>query len=266
MKIFALAQRYWAIYSPRMRTIEIQTQQNVAIECELASLKERILAFFIDLLALLVVYIILVFAFLTTATGRAVLEYGFGGSLIFFFFPLAMFMAYHILQERFSNGQTLGKKAMGIRVARLDGWQPSFQDCLLRALFHLIETIGCIGILSTLIVGATTLQQRMGDLAAHTVVIRLRNRLIFNLEDILGISSPEDYTPEFPQVVRLSEEDMLTVKNVLARYEQFSNRAHLQVLEALGDRLAVLLDIRDRPSDPRVFLKQLLRDFVVLTR
>ena len=266
MKIFALAQKYWAIYSPRMRTIEIQTPQNVAIECELASLKERILAFFIDLLALFVVYIILLFAFLSTAAGRSVLEFGFGSPLMFFFFPLAMFMSYHIFQERFSNGQTLGKKAMAIRVARLDGRQPSMQDCLLRVLFHLVETIGCVGIISALMVGATALQQRIGDLAAGTVVIRLRNRLIFNLEDILGISSPEDYTPEFPQVVRLSEEDMLTVKNVLARYQQFGNRAHLEVLEALGDRLAILLDIRERPSDPRVFLKQLLRDFVVLTR
>lgn len=266
MKIFALAQKYWAIYSPHMRTIEIQTPQNVAIEFELASLKERILAFFIDLLVLLAVYFILLFAFFAAEMSTDSSGYGFGGPLVFFFFPLGMFMGYHFFQERFSNGKTLGKKAMGIQVLRLDGRQPSAQDSLLRVLFHLVETIGCVGILAALLVSATVRQQRLGDMGAHTVVIRLRNRLTFDLEDILGISSLEAYTPEFPQVVRLSEEDMLIVKNVLARYQQFGNRAHLQVLEELGDRLAALLDIRDRPTDSIVFLKQLLRDFVVLTR
>ena len=249
-----------------MRTIEIQTPQNVVIECELASLKERILAFFIDFLVLFVGYLILFFVFLSTQMGRSLMSFEFAGPLLFFFFPLAMFMAYHFLMEYFNSGQTLGKKAIGIRVVRLDGRQIAAQDCLLRVLFHLIETLSCAGILAMMTVGAMVRSQRLGDLGAHTVVVRLRNELVFSLEDILGINTSEDYVPVFPQVTQLSEKDMLVLKNTLDRYQQFGNRAHLQVLEELGDRLSVLLEIRDRPADPLVFLKQLLRDFVVLTR
>lgn len=249
-----------------MRTIEVQTPQNVAIEYEIASLRERMLAFIIDLLALTAVYLILLFCFLATSLGNAVLEFGFGYGLVFFFFPLGMFMGYHYLLEMYGQGQTWGKKAMGIRVVRLDGRAPSAQDCLLRTFFHLVETLACAGILSALLISATERHQRLGDMSAHTVVVRRHNILNFNLEDILGINSQESYSPVYPQAGQLSERDMLTVKNALARYQAHSNRAHLLVLKALSDRLADLLGITERPADPLVFLKQLLRDFVVLTR
>ena len=255
-----------AYYYLYMRTIEVQTPQNVVIEYEIASLRERMLAFFIDLLVILLIYLVLLFAFLATSFGNAVLDFGFGAGMVFFFFPLLMFMGYHYLSEMYNQGQSWGKRAMGIRVVRLDGKVPSAQDCLLRTFFHLVETLACVGILSAFLISSTAHQQRLGDMSAHTVLVRLRNVLSFSLQDILSINSQENYSPVYPQAAQLSERDMLTVKNALARYQEHSNRAHLLALEALGDRLADLLGIKDRPSDPIIFLKQLLRDFVVLTR
>lgn len=249
-----------------MQTIEIQTAQNVVIEYEPASLRERVLAFFIDLLILIATYLVLLMGILSIPWGREMAGSGFGANLLFFFFPVAMFLGYHFLSETFGGGQSWGKKAMGIRVMRLDGREPQAQDYLLRAFFHLLETLNCAGILAALLISSTQRNQRLGDMSAHTIVVRLRHMLRFRLEDILNINSLEDYTPVYPQAAQLSERDMLTVKNALARYQQFRNPAHRQALEELGARLAELLQIREPIQEPAGFLKQLLRDYIVLTR
>ena len=95
-----------AYYYLYMRTIEVQTPQNVVIEYEIASLRERMLAFFIDLLVILLIYLVLLFAFLATSFGNAVLDFGFGAGMVFFFFPLLMFMGYHYLSEMYNQGQS----------------------------------------------------------------------------------------------------------------------------------------------------------------
>lgn len=155
---------------------------------------------------------------------------------------------------------------MGIRVIRLDGREPKPADYLMRAFFQLVDTLTSMGILAALLISSTARGQRLGDIAAHTVVVRQRNMIRFSLEDILRINSLEDYTPTYEQVKTLSEQDMLTVKNALARYQTFRNAAHSAAIIELTDRLCAFLNIEQRPENAVEFLKTLLRDYIVLTR
>ena len=71
-----------------MKTIDIRTTQNVTIEYELATLRERILAFFIDFV---IVYVVCVIIMFTMATGfrDALLQienYGLVSIVVFSFF------------------------------------------------------------------------------------------------------------------------------------------------------------------------------------
>lgn len=246
-----------------MQSIEIKTTQNVTIEYELASLRDRILAFIIDLTIIGFSYLILSL-FFSAAFGRA-MDSSFGRILLGLL-PVVGFVVYQFMSELFSNGQSLGKKALNIRVVRLDGRQPSTTDYLLRAIFHLIDTLFSSGILAALVVSTSVKKQRLGDMAANTTVIRTTNNLKFRLSDILNIDSLEDYTPVYPEVKKLSDEDMLVIKSVIRRHSVHKNQAHHQLVRDLTDRLVKLLDIQQPNPNKIEFLKTLLRDYIVLTR
>ncbi len=247
-----------------MDTIEIKTSQNVTIEYELAPLRERILAFFIDLIIVLAAYIMIMIMVFSLFPGMDV-----DGMLMYVLYsivPIGIFILYQLASEAFHHGQSLGKKSMALKVVRLDGRQPSLSDYTLRAVFHLIDTILSLGVLGALLISSTTRHQRLGDMTANTTVIRTRSNLRFQLSDILRINTLENYTPQYPAVQQFSEQDMLLIKNVIARYRSFPNQAHADIVRSLSRKLAGQLGLAESPREEMEFLKTLIRDYIVLTR
>lgn len=245
------------------QSIEITTTQNVTIEYELASMRDRILAWLLDAFVVVFGYVLL-----------------YQLALIFFgslwdngwsmFWSVMLFLAYflyNIFMEILNSGQTLGKMGMNIRVVRLDGKDPEWSDVVLRSILQLVDSLFCFGIIGILLIKTTPKCQRLGDMAANTTVIKIQQTgWRFRLEDILNISTLQNYNPTYPQVRNLSERDMIFVKNVLARQQRYPNLAHDEVVEDLVTHLMPLLDIRERPLNRLEFLKTLLKDYIVLTR
>lgn len=247
-----------------MKTIEIRTTQNVVIEYELATLWERFLAFLIDALIVFLCYAVLAGLFLNAASEN--LEDAMWLVSVIVALPMILFIFYQLLSEVLADGQSWGKKAMGIKVVRLDGQEPGLSDYLLRAVFHFIDTFLSITALAALFISSSAQRQRLGDMTANTSVIRIKFSLRFRLDDILKINSLKDYEPEYPEVRKLSEQDMLLIKNIISRYRKFPNEAHQQVINDLVQRLQQELDIVAIPRDKITFLKTLIRDYIVLTR
>ncbi len=247
-----------------MKTIEIKTTQNVTIEYELATLWERFLAFLIDALCVAVMYIILSALVLNNLFGE--LEDINWIISVVVALPMILFIFYQLLSEVLADGQSWGKKAIGIKVVRLDGQEPGLSDYLLRAVFHFVDTFLSITALAALFISSSAQRQRLGDMTANTSVVRIKFSLRFRLEDILKINSLQDYEPEYPEVRRLSEQDMLLIKNIISRYRKHQNKAHKQVVEELVARIRQQLDIAEIPRDRIAFLKTLIRDYIVLTR
>jgi len=247
-----------------VKSIEITTTQNVTIEYELARLRERALAWFMDVLLILLAYFVLL----------QVLHLIFGGifsgnisDVALALLPFLGFFLYHIFFEIWNIGQSPGKMAMGIKVVRLDGKDPEWSDVVLRAVLHLVDSLFSFGVIGAVLVKTTGKGQRLGDLAANTTIIRVKSAShMFRLADILGISTLENYQPTYPQVRTLSERDMIFIKNVLARRQRYPNRAHQDVLDDLVTHLMPLLGIEQRPANGIEFLRTLLRDYIVLTR
>jgi uncharacterized RDD family membrane protein YckC len=251
------------VSKPMQRAIDIRTAQNVTIEYELAPLRERMLALLLDYAIISVAYLVLLQLLLLVLPNFT----DNGWIKAFVVFPYLLFFLYNILFEIWNNGQTPGKRAMNIKVVRLDGKDPEWSDVVLRALLHLVDTIFSLGIIGALLIKTTNKHQRLGDIAANTTVIRLFSaRFQFQLQDILNISSLGNYVPQFPQVRDLNERDMIFVKNVLERHQDHPNAAHEVVVEDLVTRLTGLLEVRERPVNDVEFLKTLLRDYIVLTR
>jgi uncharacterized RDD family membrane protein YckC len=248
-----------------MQTIDIRTTQNVTIEYELASLRERMLAFSIDLLIVVTGYFVLLSVVVSVYKGL-----GSSGERLWYIFyvlsPISGFLLYQFLSETLANGQSWGKKIMGIKVVRVDGLEPSLSDYFLRAVFQLVDSLFSLGIVGALLISSSPKNQRLGDRTANTTVIRTRHSTRFQLQDILKINSLENYTPQYPQVRRLTEPDMLLIKHLLARQRQYPNDAHNAVVQEAVTHISTILDLPETPKNKVEFLKTLIRDYIVLTR
>jgi len=86
---------------------------------------------------------------------------------------LIIFFGYYILQEG-AYGQTVGKMAVKIRVVREDGTKIDYSDALVRNILRIIDAIPYVipYLLGAILIWPSDKKQRLGDRAAHTVVVK----------------------------------------------------------------------------------------------
>jgi len=194
-----------------MSELQINTTQNVKISFKSASLGERILAFFIDIVIILA-YIFAAFYLVKELTGYGGLEDSWSkiaiASLIML--PAAL---YTLLSEIYMEGQTLGKKVAKIKVVKIDGYQASFLDFFMRWVFRLIDVylIGGTGAVAILSVALSKKSQRLGDMASGTAVISIKN--LYNIDATILENIDDKYQATFPSVINLSDNDMRIIKD-----------------------------------------------------
>jgi hypothetical protein len=90
----------------------------------------------------------------------------------FLFFLL--YWGYFTLFEAFWNGRTPGKRAVRIRVIQRSGRPIGFFESMARNLVRCIDQIPLIYAVGVIAIFATRQHQRLGDLAAGTLVVRDR--------------------------------------------------------------------------------------------
>jgi uncharacterized RDD family membrane protein YckC len=238
-----------------MSQIQIQTTQNVALSFTPASVGDRILAHFIDWVIFIAWF--LIFALVYSGMGSS-LSSGKIGIVVFFVFMLLPVMLYDLLFEAFMNGQSLGKRAMNIRVLALDGTTPTLGAYIMRWMFRLVDT-GIFGSMVALIVAAVNGKgQRLGDIAAGTAVVKLKQMV--SLEQLKQEKMQDDYVPMFPEASLLSDRDVVTIRAVLKKGRDENNS--LLVWEA-AQKVKEVIGIQS-DMDSMAFLQQVLQDHTYL--
>ena len=117
---------------------------------------KRVAAALIDLLVLFFVGFLLVTLAGDFTNGARLLVLGW---VLYYYFALESL-----------TGQTVGKKLMGLRVARADGGTPEMREIGIRTVLRLVDGLGLylVGLIVMLVTGER--RQRIGDLAAGTIV------------------------------------------------------------------------------------------------
>lgn len=210
-----------------MTQLSINTTQNVAINFNAATIGERMLAFAIDF-TIQFVYLQSIYRILFPLLGIDALQHSWdpwSARALDTLVALPTFF-YTVVQEGFFEGQTIGKRIVRIKVVKIDGYQASFGDYFIRWVLRVID-------LGTLITGLITMAvtpktQRLGDIAAGTAVITLRNRV--TIDSTILIEVEDDYRPQFPLVVRLSDNDMRIIKETFESAKRHGDRSTLQHL------------------------------------
>lgn len=79
---------------------------------------------------------------------------------------------HYFLFEGIRNGQTLGKRAGGIKVVRKDGEPCGVGRSVVRNLLQIVDVLPTLWLIGLTSIWLTGYNQRVGDLVAGTVVIR----------------------------------------------------------------------------------------------
>lgn len=217
-----------------MPGIPIATPFNIDIEFEPAEFFKRFLAYFIDfmlLMAYMLTMLYLLFGEFKIGEG------GIGFVMIVVVLPM---LFYTFFTELLMNGQTPGKRMMKIKVISLEGGQATISQYLLRwflrfyewgfIVFFLFWSNGGLGIMflffggitSVIIIAVSKKSQRLGDIVAGTVVVNTKSSVTVDDTIFMHVSQTA-YTVQFPEVMKLSDRDLNTIKNVLKQSQKSNN-------------------------------------------
>lgn len=241
-----------------MSQIAINTSQNVNINFITASIGERIVAYLIDGL-IKVAYLVATFYIFFNILNLGYLLDGMDSwsqNAIYIVLTLPVSL-YPLVLESLMEGQTPGKKVMKIRVVKIDGYQASFGDYLIRWVFRLIDTtfVGIVGLISMIV---SKNNQRLGDIASGTAVISLKNNI--NISHTILENINHDYIPTFPQVIGLSDNDMRIIKDNYLKALKIDDR---QVITKLSDKIKSILKLEVDPTrmTERQFIGVVIKDY-----
>ena len=178
--------------------------------------------------------------------------------VVIFYSPV---LFYSLLFESLLEGQTLGKRLLKTKVVKIDGYQASFGDYIMRWLFRIID-INLSGSMIGLIAMITSKKtQRLGDMVAGTAVISLKNNININhtiLEEI-----DQAYVPTYPLVIKLSDNDARIIK------ETFQNavvKRDYKTLIKLRTKIEEVTGIKNTSGNDTDFIRTVLKDYNFYTQ
>lgn len=224
-----------------MSIIQIATPFNIDLEFEIAEFHKRLLAYVIDF-SVMVLYLVIMKNLYYGGfqkVSQDTIDSHIGIDILTISLPMLL---YALVSEVLLHGQTLGKKLMKIRVISLEGGEPTLGQYLLRWMFRAWEwpflfgyivfstgniiaytlMTGFFGIMVVIIIGVSKKSQRLGDVAANTAVVNTRSKLSVHDTVFMEISQP-DYHVKFPEVLKLTDRDINTIKNVVGHFYKTHN-------------------------------------------
>ena len=167
--------------SSRTSTLTIRTPEGVVFSLQLASPVTRFLAWAIDMACISAAMMMLGTAL--HLLDLVSLDFSRAISVLAYF---AVQIVYGLFCEWLWRGQTLGKRLLRLRVVDARGMRLQFSQIVIRNLLRFVDMLPAfylVGGIATLVNSRT---QRLGDLAANTVVIRSPQIEQPDLEQVLA--------------------------------------------------------------------------------
>lgn len=242
-----------------MAEIQITTTQNVTLDFKAAELNHRILAWLIDVLiksAYITLISLLVYKLLGLESYINSLDRWSQWSVsIVIGLPVTF---YTLFFETVLGGQTLGKKAMKIKVLKLDGYQSSFLDYFIRWVMRIVDIYASLSFVALISIGSTKKAQRIGGMASGTAVVSLRNKINIS-HTILDENLKSNYQPVYPSVIKLSDNDVRIIKENFVKAKQTNNH---KLINKLTEKIVHVIGIEPTKNITSMqFIETVLMDY-----
>lgn len=268
-----------------MAAIKVPTNFNIDLEFEIPEFYRRLVALLIDFIILYFYYRIASRLFTEIVRSSNLFEEDTWHNLVavwlILFLPLLL---YHVVMEITMNGRSVGKKIMGLQVVNENGGKPAISQYIIRWLirdiwfFFLLvfgiqassvgrDAEGVFMIILSLayfitdivLVVSSKKGQRIGDILAHTILIRTNTRS--DIEETVFREVADNYVPSFPQIMQLSDKDINAMKNIL---ETARKKGDFHMAANAAEKIKNHLKIETDLS-PFDFLDVLLKDYNYLS-
>ena len=231
--------------------LSIETPEQVALEFPLAGVGSRFLALAIDMLVQLAIGV-LVFA--VVAGTWSLVRPRAGGPWLLAIAVIAVFLlfyGYFAGFEAFWHGQTPGKRLVGLRVLSVTGRPARIDEAILRNLLRVIDQLPgvyAIGIVTMLV---SSRNQRLGDLAAGTVVVHEKGLAA----PVLTVAKPAAGVAWTG--TGLTEAELLLVETFLQRRYEIAPAIRETHAQAIAERLRARLGAAAPALDPEPLIEAL---------
>jgi len=188
-------------------------------------------------------------------------------------------MFYTIISETLSGGYTVGKRLAGIKVVKIDGFQPTFIDYFIRWIFRVVDiyifiilaiafgdvvgrifSMYSLGLIGLILMINSKSGQRLGDMIAGTAVIRANIKQNINITILKELAS--DYKPKYSQVLKLSDNDARIIKET---FENAIRMGDSNLVGKLVRKLEEVMGIKQK-GDKKQFIEDVLKDFNYYTQ
>ncbi|OBX27090.1 putative RDD family membrane protein YckC [Gelidibacter algens] len=236
-----------------MSELQINTTQNVKINFTAAGAGERLLSFIIDTLIKLGYITILN---MSVGAFQDMDQWSQVGLNTLLGLPVVF---YTLVLEALMEGQTIGKKIMKIKVVKIDGYQASLSDYVVRWFFRIVD-IYILG-LGFFVILFSKRSQRLGDMAAGTSVIMLKDKV--NISHTILEDLHEDYKPTYPAVIKLSDNDARIIKDTFTTAKLASD---YQTLIKLRNKITEVIGVTAINGNDIQFIDTILKDYNYYTQ
>lgn len=236
-----------------MKQITIKTPENIDFTYELAGVGSRFLAIVVD--SLIKSGAIMLVIGTLTIIGNSIHLNIFGGAVsylkssltisILFFGALAGFImiGYYVFFEALWNGQTPGKRILGLRVIKENGASISIIESVIRNFLRVADFMPSFYILGAITILANAGCKRLGDFAAGTLVVKIASEFVPVL-----IPEMEVETPLQPvSMSRLEEADYHLVRNFIIRRNELKSDVRHRLSGIIAGGIKELLEPAGNP-------------------
>ncbi len=269
-----------------MAVIKVPTNFNIDVEFQIPEFYRRLISLLIDVI-IEYFYLRIALEIFKSIINNSSLDtdsqYNLQAVGLLLILPILL---YHVVLEITMNGQSIGKKILGIRVVNEIGGRPSISQFMIRWLLRVSDVwiviiifilasnddfsrnpetafivLAALAFLITdiVLVVSTKKSQRIGDILAKTILIRTSTK--GNIEDTVFVEVADSYVPSFPQIMQLSDKDINAIKSIL---ETARKKGDFNMAEAASSKIKAHLRIESSMS-PFDFLDVLLKDYNYLS-
>jgi len=211
-------------------TYRIATPEGVSLELSLAGLGSRFVAQLVDVFLMGLVLGAVVVALLVTGTG------GYAAGAILAATIFSLFFVYPVAFELGAAGQTPGKRLNGLRVVHDDGSPLTFRSSALRNVLRLVDLLPGLYLVGAIAIFATRSNQRLGDLAAGTLVVREPRTVATGAAEIPKVEETADELPAW-DVSGLHAAELAALRRFLERRDSLDAVPRGLLARDLAERL-----------------------------
>jgi uncharacterized RDD family membrane protein YckC len=221
-------------------TITIRTPEGISFRLTLAGIVPRFLAWLVDAAAVaftagLVRAVAGIFQLLDASVGSAI------GIVAYFVISIG----YGMYFEWAWNGQTPGKRLFKLRVMDMHGLRLQLSQVVIRNLLRSVDMLPGFYFLGGSVSVFTRNCQRLGDIAANTIVIRIPRSTAVEVEDLVGkkYNSLREY-PHLEARLRqtVTPEEAALVLDSLRRARILDTEAKIKVFDDLAAYLQSIVE------------------------